>query len=85
MQVCASRGHSLIISHINTDHRLNLFQTACKTKWNQAATDTCGETQTMSFIDDSYPLTKENSGLSQLLSVDNNSLLGWPVVYMQKE
>jgi len=57
---------------------LNRFRTeqghcgACRRKWRLTDTDLCpcGETQTMSHIVESCPLTKLNDGLSRLHSVD---------------
>jgi len=57
---------------------LNCFRTeqghcgACRRKWRLTDTDhcPCGETQTMSQIVESCPLTKLNGGLSRLHSAD---------------
>jgi len=57
---------------------LNRFRTeqgqciTCRRKWRLTDTDLCpcGETQTMSHIVESRPLTKLNGGLSQLNSAD---------------
>jgi len=57
---------------------LNRFRTeqrhcgACRRKWRLTDTDlcACGETQTMSHIVESCPLTKLNGGLSRLHSAD---------------
>ena len=49
---------------------------ACRRKWQLTDTDLCpcGETQTMSHIVESCPLTKLNGGLSQLHSVDEDAV-----------
>ena len=62
---------------------LNRFRTdqghcgACRSKWRLTDTDLCpcGETQTMSHIVESCPLTKLNGGLSLLHSVDEVAVL----------
>ena len=55
---------------------------ACRRKWR--LTDTglcpCGETQTMSHIAESCPLTKLNGGLSQLHSADDDAV-SWLINY----
>jgi len=61
---------------------LNRFRTeqghsdACRRKWRLTDTDLCpcGETQTMSHIVESGPLTKLNGGLSLLHSADEDSV-----------
>ena len=61
---------------------LNRFRTehwhcgACRRKWRLADTDLCpcGETQTMSHIVESCPLTKLNGGLSRLHSADEDAV-----------
>jgi len=61
---------------------LNRFRTeqghcgACRRKWRLTDTDLCpcGETQTMSHIVESCPLTKLNSGLSRLHSADEDAV-----------
>ena len=61
---------------------LNCFRTeqghcgACRRKWRFTDTDMCpcGETQTMSHIVESCPLTKLNGGLSQLHSADEDAV-----------
>ena len=61
---------------------LNRFRTeqrhcgACKRKWRLTDTDLCpcGETQTMSHIVKSCPLTKLNGGLSRLHSADEDAV-----------
>ena len=52
---------------------------ACRRKWRLAETNLCpcGETQTMSHIDESCPLTKLNGGLSLLHYM---LFHGWPVM-----
>ena len=68
---------------------LNRFRTeqahcgACRKKWRLTDTDLCpcGETQTMSYIVESCPLTKLNGGLSQLHSADEDTVSGWPVMF----
>ena len=49
---------------------------ACRRKWRLTDTDLCpcGETQTMSHIVKSCPLTKLNAGLSRLHSVDEDAV-----------
>ena len=61
---------------------LNRFRTdqghcgACRRKWQFTDTDLCpcGETQTMSHIVESCPLTKQNGGLSRLHSTDEDAV-----------
>jgi len=55
---------------------------ACRRKWRLTDTDlcSCGETQTMSHIVESCPLTKLNGGLSRLHSVDEDAVL-WLTSY----
>jgi len=61
---------------------LNRFRTeqghcgACRRKWRLTDTDLCpcGETQTMSHIVESCPLTKLNGGLSRLHSADEDAV-----------
>ena len=61
---------------------LNRFRTeqghcgACRRKWRLTDTDLCpcGETQTMSRIVESCPLTKLNGGLSRLHSADEDAV-----------
>ena len=55
---------------------------ACGRKWRLTYTDLCpcGETQTMSHIDESCPLTKLNGGLSRLHSADEDAVL-WLTSY----
>jgi len=61
---------------------LNRFRTeqghcgACKRKWRLTDTDLCpcGETQTMSHIVESCPLTKLNGSLSRLHSADEDAV-----------
>jgi len=61
---------------------LNRFRTeqrhcgACRRKWRLANTDLCPcrETQTMSHIVESCPLTKLNGGLSRLHSADEDAV-----------
>ena len=61
---------------------LNRFRTgqghceACRKTWRLTDTDlcSCGETQTMSHIVESCPLTKLNGGLSQLHSTDDAAI-----------
>ena len=49
---------------------------ACRRKWQLTDTDLCpcGETQTMSHIVESCPLTKLNGGLSRLHSADEDAV-----------
>jgi len=49
---------------------------ACGKKWQPTDTDLypCGETQTMSHIVESCPLTKLNGGLSRLHSADEDAV-----------
>jgi len=61
---------------------LNRFRTeqghcgACRRKWRLTDTDLCpcGETQTMSHIVESCPVTKLNGGLSRLHSADEDAV-----------
>jgi len=61
---------------------LNRFRTeqghcgVCRRKWRLTDTDLCpcGETQTMSRIVESCPLTKLNGGLSRLHSADEDAV-----------
>ena len=67
---------------------LNRFRTeqghygACRRKWRLTDTDLCpcGETQTMSHIVESCPLTKLNGGLSRLHSADEDAV-SWLTSY----
>ena len=67
---------------------LNHFRTeqghcgACRRKWWLTDTDLCpcGETQTMSHIVESCPLTKLNGGLSRLHSADED-VVSWLTSY----
>ena len=65
---------------------MSLFQQghcgACRRKWQLTDTDLCpcGETQTMSHIVESCPLTKLNGGLSRLHSV-NEDAVSWLTSY----
>ena len=67
---------------------LNRFRTdqghcgACRRKWRLTDTDLCpcGETQMMSHIVESFPLTKLNGGLSRLHSADEDAVL-WLTSY----
>ena len=49
---------------------------ACRRKWQLTDTDLCpcGETQTMSHIVESCPLTKLNGGLPRLHSADEDAV-----------
>ena len=49
---------------------------ACRRKWRLTDTDLCpcGETQTMSHIVESCPLTKLNGGVSRLHSADEDAV-----------
>jgi len=68
---------------------LNRFRTeqghcgACGRKWRLTDTDLCpcGETQTMSHIVESCPLTKLNGGLSRLHSADEDAV-SWLTSYV---
>jgi len=55
---------------------------ACRRKWWLTDTDMCpcGETQTMSYIVESCPLTKLNGGLSWLHSADEDAV-SWLTSY----
>ena len=55
---------------------------ACRRKWRLTDTDLCpcGETQTMSHIVESCPLTKLNGGLSRLHSADEDPV-SWLISY----
>jgi len=67
---------------------LNRFRTeqgpcgACRRKWRLTDTDlcSCGETQTMSHIVESCPLTKLNGDLSRLHSADEDAV-SWLTSY----
>jgi len=67
---------------------LNRFRTeqghcgACRRKWRLTDTDLCpcGETQTMSHIVESRPLTKLNGSLSRLHSADEDAV-SWLTSY----
>ena len=67
---------------------LNRFRTeqghcgVCRRKWRLTDTDLCpcGETQTMSHIVESCPLTKLNGGLSQLHYADEDAV-SWLTSY----
>jgi len=67
---------------------LNYFRTeqghcgACRWKWRLTDTDLCprGETQMMSHIVESCPLTKLNGGLSRLHSADEDAV-SWLASY----
>ena len=67
---------------------LNRFRTeqghcgACRRKWRLSDTDLCpcGETETMSHIVESCPLTKLNGGLSWLYSADKDAV-SWLTSY----
>ena len=67
---------------------LNRFRTeqghcgVCRRKWRLADTDLCpcGETQTMSHIVESCPLTKLNGGLYRLHSADKDAV-SWLTSY----
>ena len=50
----------------------------------QTLTCTCGETQTMSYIVESCPLTKLNGGLSQLHSADD-AAIAWLTIHKKKK
>ena len=58
---------------------------ACRRKWRLTDTDLCpcGETQMMSHIVESCPLTKLNGSLSQLHSVDEDRL--WFMTCIREE
>ena len=55
---------------------------ACRRKWQLTDSDlcACGETETMSHIVGSCPLTKLNAGLSRLHSADEDSV-SWLTSY----
>jgi len=68
---------------------LNRFHTsqghhcgACRKTWRLTDTDlcSCGETQTMSHIVESCPLTKLNGDMSQIHSADDAAMRGWPTM-----
>jgi len=67
---------------------MNRFRTeqghcgACRRKWRLTDTDLCpsGETQTMSHVVESCPLTKLNNGLSRLHSADEDAV-SWLTSY----
>jgi len=68
-----------LISKMNIHCRFRTEQGhcgACRRKWQLTDTDLCpcGETQTMSHIVESCPLTKLNDGLSRLHSADEDAV-----------
>jgi len=70
---------SLICDHWLMLNRFHMEQGhcgACRRKWQLTDTDLCpcGETQTMSHIVESCPLTKLNGGLSRLHSADEDAV-----------
>jgi len=78
-----------LISGILRSRPLPCFRTeqghcgACRRKWRLTDTDLCrpcDETQTMSHIAESYPLTKWNGGLSWLYSADEDAV-SWLTSY----
>ena len=62
-----------LLNHFCTEHR---HCGACRMKWRLTDIDLCpcGETQMMSRIGESCPLTKLNGGLSRLHSVDEDAV-----------
>jgi len=84
---------ALLLNYIRTMNAVtpsdsNRFRTeqghcgACRRKWRLTDTDLCpcGETQTMSHIVESCPLTKLNGGLSRLHSADDDAV-SWLTSY----
>ena len=71
---------SISVSHTVTSRQpgfdLPLLNRFRRRKWRLSDTDLCpcGETQTMSHIVESCPLTKLNGGLSRLHSADEDSV-----------
>ena len=58
---------------------------ACRRKWRLTDTDLCpcSETQMMSHIVESSPLTELNGGLSRLHSVTDEDVVSWLTIYSQ--
>ena len=86
-----SAPHHTLMTHLIPRQKwslLNRFSTeqghcgACRRKWQLTDTDLCpcGETQTMSHIVESCPLTKLNGGLSRLHSADVDAV-SWLTSY----
>ena len=79
LQFCIGRGLCCLSTLLLM---LNRFRTdqghcgACRRKWRLTDTDLCPhrETQTMSHIVESCPLTKLNGGLSRLHSADEDAV-----------
>jgi len=69
-------------SLLNRFHMEQRHCSACRKKWRLTDTDLCpcGETQTMSHIVESCPLTKLNGGLSRLHSADEDAV-SWLTSY----
>jgi len=78
-------GFDLPRQHSSLQNRFRTEQGhcgACRRKWRLTDTDLCpcGETQTMSHIVESCPLTKLNGGLSRLHSADEDAV-SWLTSY----
>ena len=69
-------------SLLNRFHTEQRHYGACRRKWRLTDTDLCpcGETQTMSHIVESCPLTKLNDGLSRLHSAEEDAV-SWLTSY----
>jgi len=87
--VTPQSGNQVSTSLGNSGLLLNRFRTeqghcgACRRKWRLTDTDLCpcGETQTMSHVVESCPLTKLNGGLSRLHSTDKDAV-SWLTNYV---
>jgi len=69
-------GNTLASINVVALCQTRLVSGACRRKWQLTDTDLCpcGETQTMSHIVESCPLTKLNGGLSRLHSADEDAV-----------
>jgi len=65
-----------LLNRFRTEQGHSGVCSACRRKWRLIDTDVCpcGETQTMSHIVQSYPLTKLNAGLPCLHSADEGAV-----------
>jgi len=74
-------------SLLNRFHREQGHCSAWRRKWRLTDTDLCpcGETQMMSHIVESCPLTKLNGGLSQLHSADEDDVLWLTMTSIREE
>ena len=75
-------SHLMLSGVIWSESSVCMEQGHCRRKWRLTDTDLCpcGETQTMSHIVESCPLTKLNGGLSRLHSVDEDAV-SWLTSY----